>query len=53
LTGLAIGGDELLTLPTGGEGGVGLPMNIAIAATAVAAEAVLFLKMQLKDREIV
>ena len=48
LTGLAISGDELLTFFTGAEGGLGLPANIAIAATAIAAEAVLFLKMQLQ-----
>ena len=48
LTGLAMSGDELLTLFTGAEGGLGLPANIAIAATAIAAEAVLFLKMQLQ-----
>jgi uncharacterized protein (DUF697 family) len=45
LTGLAVGGDELLTFVTGG---VGLPANIAIAVTALAAEAVLFLRMQLQ-----
>lgn len=48
LTGLAISGDELLTLFTGAEAGLGLPANIALAATAIAAEAVLFLKMQLQ-----
>jgi uncharacterized protein (DUF697 family) len=48
LTGLAISGDELLAFFTGGEGGVGLPANIAIATAAIAGEAVLFLKMQLQ-----
>lgn len=48
LTGLAVSGDELLAFFTGGEGGVGLPANIAIATTAIAGEAVLFLKMQLQ-----
>jgi uncharacterized protein (DUF697 family) len=38
----------LFAIFTGGEGGVGLPANLAIAATAIASEAVLFLRMQVQ-----
>jgi len=48
LIGLAISGDELLTLFTGGEAGIGLPANIMVAATSIAAEAVLLVKIQLQ-----
>jgi uncharacterized protein (DUF697 family) len=48
LTGAAVTTDEVVALVTGAEGGVGLPANIAIAATAVAAESVLLIRIQLQ-----
>lgn len=48
ITGLAVSADELVTLFTAAEGGIGLPANIAIAATAAGAEAILLVKFQLQ-----
>jgi len=48
LTGAAVTADEVVALVTGAEAGIGLPANIAIAATAVAAESVLLIRLQLQ-----
>ena len=48
LTGAAVSADELVALSTGGEGGIGLPANITIGISAVLAEAVALVKIQLK-----
>lgn len=48
LTGAAVSADEIVALATGGEGGVGLPANVAIAATAIAAESLLVVRIQLQ-----
>lgn len=47
-TGAAVSTDEILAIVTGGEGGVGIPANLAIAITAMASEAILLIKFQLK-----
>lgn len=48
ITGAAISVDEIIAIVTGGEGLVGLPGNIAIAALGVGAEAILMLRFQLQ-----
>lgn len=48
ITGATISADEIAAIVTGGEGGVGLPANIAIAATSVGAETILLLRFQLQ-----
>lgn len=48
LTGAAISANEVAAIATGAEGGVGLPANIAIAATAIGAEAILLIRFQLQ-----
>ena len=48
ITGAAISADEIVAIATGGEGGVGLPANIAIAATSIGAEAILLIRFQLQ-----
>jgi uncharacterized protein (DUF697 family) len=48
LTGAAISTDEIVTVFTAAEGGVGLPANLAIAATALSAEAILLVRIQLQ-----
>lgn len=48
VVGAAITTDEIVAIITAGEGGVGLPANIAIAFLAIAGEAVLLTRMQLK-----
>ncbi len=48
LTGAAVSTDELVAIFTAAEGGIGLPANLAIAATAVAAEAILLVRFQLR-----
>lgn len=48
ITGAAISTDEIVAIATGGEGGVGLPANIAIAATGIGAEAILLIRFQLQ-----
>ena len=48
LTGVAVSTDEIVAFFTGGEGGVGIPANVAIALTAVAAEAVVLIRIQLQ-----
>jgi uncharacterized protein (DUF697 family) len=47
-TGAAVSTDEIVALATGGEGGVGIPANVAIALTAMASEALLLVRFQLK-----
>jgi hypothetical protein len=47
VTGAAISADEIVAITTGGEGGVGLPANIAIAAAAIGGEAILIIRFQL------
>jgi len=48
VTGAAISADEIITIITDAEGGVGLPANIAIAATAIGVEGVLLIQFQLQ-----
>jgi len=48
VTGAAVTADEVTALVTAGEGVVGLPTNIAIAATAMGAEAILLLRIELQ-----
>jgi uncharacterized protein (DUF697 family) len=48
IVGSAVSTDEILAILTAGEGGVGLPANIAIAFAAIASEAVLLVRMQLQ-----
>jgi EcsC protein family len=48
VTGVIVSADEIATLLTAGEGIVGLPANIVIAVGSVAAELVLFLRIQLR-----
>jgi hypothetical protein len=40
ITGAAVSADEIVAIVTAGEGGIGLPANVAIAATALSAEAI-------------
>jgi uncharacterized protein (DUF697 family) len=48
VTGAAVSADEIVALVTAGEGGVGLPANVAIAFLAMSGEAVLLVRFQLK-----
>jgi len=48
LTGAAIATDELVAIFSAGEGGIGLPANLAIAAAALSAEAILLVRFQLQ-----
>jgi len=48
ITGAAISTDEIVAVATGGEGGLGLPANIAIAATGIGAEAISLIRFQLQ-----
>lgn len=48
MTGAAVSANEITAIVTGGEGGVGLPANIAIAAVSVGAEAILMVRFQLQ-----
>jgi hypothetical protein len=48
LTGLAVSADEIVAVATGGEGGVGLPANLAILATAAFTEAYVLVKIQVQ-----
>lgn len=47
IVGAAVSVDEIVALSTAGEGGVGLPANVAIALAAVAAEAILLVRIQM------
>ena len=48
IVGATVSADEIAALVTGGEAGVGLPANIAIAVTAVAGELILLTRFQLQ-----
>lgn len=48
IVGAAVTADEIVALTSGGEGGIGLPANIAIAATAISGEAILLIRFQLQ-----
>ena len=48
IVGATVSADEIAVLVTGGEAGVGLPANIAIAVTAVAGELILLTRFQLQ-----
>lgn len=48
VTGAAVSTDEIVAIVTAGEGGIGLPANIAIAAAALSAEAILLMRFQLQ-----
>jgi hypothetical protein len=48
VTGAIVSADEIATLLTAGEALIGLPANIAIAVGSVAAELILFLRIQLR-----
>jgi hypothetical protein len=48
VTGAAVSADELIALVTGGEAVVGLPVNIAVAATAICAEVFFTARIQLQ-----
>jgi uncharacterized protein (DUF697 family) len=48
ITGLAVSADELVAFFTAGEAGVGLPANVAIAATAICAEVFFAAKIQMQ-----
>lgn len=48
VTGAVISADEILAITTGGEGGVGLPANIAIAAAGIGGEAIQLIRFQLQ-----
>jgi uncharacterized protein (DUF697 family) len=47
-TGATVSADEMVAIVTAGEGGVGLPANIAIAMVALSTEQILFVRIQLK-----
>lgn len=48
LAGAAISADEIIAIATAGEGGVGIPANLAIAAAALGADAILLVRFQLQ-----
>ena len=48
VTGAVVSTDEIVAFFTGAEGGIGLPANIAIAATAMASEAIVLVRFQLQ-----
>jgi uncharacterized protein (DUF697 family) len=48
LTGAAVSTDEIVAILTAAEGGIGLPANLAIAAVALSAEAILLVRFQLQ-----
>lgn len=48
VTGVTITTDEIVTIATGGEGGVGLAANIAIAVAGIGGEAILLIRLQLQ-----
>lgn len=48
IVGATISADEIATLTTAAEGGLGLPANIAIAGTAIAGELILLTRIQLQ-----
>lgn len=48
VVGATVSTDEIVAFFTGGEGGVGLPANIAIAATAISSESILLVRIQMQ-----
>jgi len=48
VAGAVVSTDEIVALLTVGEGGIGIPANVAIALTAIASEALLLVRFQLK-----
>lgn len=48
IVGATVSADEIATLVTGAEGGIGLPANVAIAVTAIAAELIALTRIQLQ-----
>jgi uncharacterized protein (DUF697 family) len=46
--GATVSVDEIAAIVTGGEGGIGLPANITIAAAAIGGEAILMMRLQLQ-----
>jgi hypothetical protein len=48
VVGAAVSTDEVVAIITGGEGGVGLPANLAIAAAAIGSEMLLLVRIQLQ-----
>jgi uncharacterized protein (DUF697 family) len=48
ITGATVSADEIAAIATGGEGGVGLPANVAIAAAAIGGETILMMRFQLQ-----
>jgi len=48
ITGAAVSTDEIVAILTVVEGGIGLPANLAIAASAISAEAILLVRFQLQ-----
>lgn len=48
ITGATISTDEIVAIATAGEGVVGLPANIAIAAASIGAEAIILIRIQLQ-----
>ena len=47
-TGAAVSADEITGIVTAGGGGIGIPANLAIAATALGSEAILLVRFQLQ-----
>jgi uncharacterized protein (DUF697 family) len=48
VVGATVSADEIVAIATAGEGGVGIPANIAIALAAVSAEAILLVRIQMQ-----
>ncbi|MCJ7483976.1 MAG: EcsC family protein [Thermodesulfovibrionales bacterium] len=48
ITGIVISADEIVAILSGGEGGVGVPANIAIGLAAIGGEAILLIRFQLQ-----
>lgn len=48
LTGVTVSVDEIVALMTAGEGGIGLPANLAVAVAALGAEAILLVRLQVQ-----
>lgn len=48
VTGAAVSTDEIVAFFTGGEGGIGIPANVAIAIGAMGAEAIVLVRFQLQ-----
>lgn len=48
VAGAAVTANEITAIVTGGEGGIGLPTNIALAAATLGGEAILLLRIQLQ-----